>query len=615
MEATYNANKIFDCIDDGIIFLNNKGYIEVMNKMAKEIIGIDVSGKKTHPEGKIQEGDIVIIVDNDLGGDDGNLNSGDLNIINIYDNQIEQGDAIIAIGVHKNKSIKPIYKFWRRLELPLYEIDTEYLGFKLKAYNDLVNKKMGVSFNGEKYEMKYIKNLGFIVVIDRTTGKVKFYQAKGYTVRNEDLNNLLLGSPFKAKGVLELEDGRSKHIKEIIEYSDIIEIINGIYNSSQGGFSNELIEINKTPTLCSMTPVSYDNGSFGILITIKDVSEMEKLLSDRNEVLKSMEKLNKLYNNSKTIDNSQLPSFSSVSVLMNEVKSLALKAAKIKSTVLIMGESGTGKSMLAKEIHNINSRNKPFIHVNCSAIPAGLFESELFGYEKGSFTGAKNEGKLGYFQLANGGTLFLDEIGELPNEIQAKLLHVLQNKSFYRIGGSTIVYIDVRVIVATNKDLLAEVEKGNFREDLYYRINVFPIKIPPLRDRKNDLYILINNILDKLAQEYDDKKQLSGTAFEKLIKYDWPGNVRELENVLERAFYICNSKVIQAEHINIVDRINYDSNYLNNALTKTEKRVMEETLKQCNYDKKLTMQRLEMSKTNFYEKLKKYQIKVPKQEI
>ncbi|PKM70315.1 MAG: sigma-54-dependent Fis family transcriptional regulator, partial [Firmicutes bacterium HGW-Firmicutes-18] len=289
---------------------------------------------------------------------------------------------------------------------------------------------MAVEVNNEVYEMKFINTLGYMVVIDKNNGSVKFYQAKGYTVRKENIKNLLEETFFSAKGNLKAKTNViDKHITEIIEDSEIITNINNAIQSKKSNLEYELFDINKTPTLCSVLPV-HNNQSFeGIIIKMQDVSEIEKLLENRNEVLKNIEKLETRYTDFNQDAPPVLPGFIGNSILLKEVKYLAKKASEINSTVLITGENGTGKSFLAKEIHNLGDKKKPFVHVNCSAIPYNLFESELFGYERGSFTGAKSDGKIGYFEQAEGGTIFLDEIGELPKEIQAKLLHVLQSKS------------------------------------------------------------------------------------------------------------------------------------------------------------------------------------------
>lgn len=236
---------------------------------------------------------------------------------------------------------------------------------------------------------------------------------------------------------------------------------------------------------------------------------------------------------------------------MLEAKRLSSIAARNHSTVLLQGESGTGKEMFAQAIHNASARaSGPFIPINCGAIPENLLESELFGYEEGAFTGAKKGGQIGKFELAQGGTIFLDEIGEMPLHFQVALLRVLQDKRVVRIGGSTPIPLDVRIIAATNKNLDWEVKQGNFRLDLYYRINILTIEIPPLRERGEDILSLANHFLDKLNPQLEKNiTTLSPDLKEWFLNYDWPGNVRELENIIERAVNLTESDTIGLEHL------------------------------------------------------------------
>jgi Nif-specific regulatory protein len=226
------------------------------------------------------------------------------------------------------------------------------------------------------------------------------------------------------------------------------------------------------------------------------------------------------------------------------------RVAGTTTTVLIRGESGTGKELIASAIHYHSSRaKKPFIKVNCAALPETLIESELFGHERGAFTGAVSR-KKGRFEMANGGTLFLDEIGELSPAIQVKLLRVLQEREFERVGGIDPVGVDVRVIAATNRDLEKALAGGTFREDLYYRLNVFPIFIPPLRERRADILPLADHFAQKYAGEHGKTiKRISTTAIDQLACYHWPGNVRELENTLERAVLMADGEVIHGHHL------------------------------------------------------------------
>ncbi|MFP5238191.1 MAG: sigma 54-interacting transcriptional regulator, partial [Acidobacteriota bacterium] len=233
---------------------------------------------------------------------------------------------------------------------------------------------------------------------------------------------------------------------------------------------------------------------------------------------------------------------------MTRVHQMIEKVAPTRATVLLLGESGTGKTLTARMIHELSDRAKyPFIKVNCAAIPENLLESELFGYEKGAFTGAAAP-KPGRFEEADKGTIFLDEIGELSAGIQSKLLRFLQEREFERLGGIKTRKVDVRIIAATNRDLADAVSHGEFREDLYYRLNVFPVLVPSLRERREDIPALLNHFLDKLSREYGRRLSFTPRALDALVKYDWPGNVREMENLVERL-----SIMVEDERIDLAD--------------------------------------------------------------
>ena len=235
---------------------------------------------------------------------------------------------------------------------------------------------------------------------------------------------------------------------------------------------------------------------------------------------------------------------------LRQVYEQVTQVARTNTTVLLRGESGTGKELIAHAIHYNSLRaNKPFIKVSCAALPETLIESELFGYEKGAFTGAQNR-KKGRFELAEGGTLFLDEIGDLNTSTQIKLLRVLQEREFERLGGTETIKINVRLVAATNKDLTKAINAGQFREDLYYRLNVFAIFMPPLRERKSDVLLLADHFLEKFAREHSKRiKRISTSAIDMLASYHWPGNVRELENIIERAVLVCETGVIHGHHL------------------------------------------------------------------
>lgn len=294
----------------------------------------------------------------------------------------------------------------------------------------------------------------------------------------------------------------------------------------------------------SAQPIFDNNHNIiGVINNTRNIEELLKLKSKIKQHVANQEKVNQEIMHLKKIINKN-EEFIFESKAMKETARLASKVANFDSTVMIYGESGTGKEVLSKYIHGLSRRkNNIFIKVNCAAIPKELFESELFGYEKGAFTGALPNGKIGFFELANGGTIFLDEIGELQLSVQSKLLRAIQEKEITRVGGKERIKLDIRVIAATNRNLEEEVKAGNFREDLFFRLNVFPITIPPLRERSDDITVFINFFVKKLNSKYKVNKIISKEAMDYLIKYNYPGNVRELENMIEYLFIVSERNI------------------------------------------------------------------------
>ncbi|TFG78743.1 MAG: GAF domain-containing protein, partial [Spirochaetales bacterium] len=278
------------------------------------------------------------------------------------------------------------------------------------------------------------------------------------------------------------------------------------------------------------------------------------------------------------------------------------RVAKTDSSVLILGESGVGKELFAEQVHLKSPRKgKPFVRVNCAALPEGLLESELFGHVKGAFTDAVQNRK-GRFELADGGTIFLDEIGDLPLKLQAKLLRVLQQKTFERVGSSDTVSVDVRIVAATNRDIDTLVKKGEFRSDLYYRLNVLPVYVPPLRQRKDDIPVLADFFLKRFCRE--TKKQLSGftdAAMDLMLSYPWPGNVRELENAIERAVVIAKEKTISARDLLIgsggSDHDEYRGKSLKEGLNIFKKHFIANALEESNWKQTETAKVLDIQRT------------------
>lgn len=286
-----------------------------------------------------------------------------------------------------------------------------------------------------------------------------------------------------------------------------------------------------------------------------------------------------------------------------KAKELAIKVAPTDTTVLLVGESGTGKELFAHLIHKKSRRKEgPFVIINCAAIPETLLESEIFGIEKGTATGV--EGRVGRFEVADGGTVFLDEIGDLPLPLQAKLLRVIEEKSFERVGGRRRIKVDVRIIAATNKDLEEEIKKGRFREDLYFRISTFPIKIPPLKERREDIRVLAEHFLKKYTSSMRKRiKGIKKEAMELLMNYSWPGNVRELENVVERAVILAEGKYIRREDIILPER-KKDIIPLKELIRRVEKEAIKHAIEVCGGDKTRAAEMLGITLRTLYNKLK-----------
>ena len=305
-----------------------------------------------------------------------------------------------------------------------------------------------------------------------------------------------------------------------------------------------------------------------------------------------------------------------VSKSLQDLYKTIKKVADSTANILISGESGTGKELVARAVHyNSDRRDKPFIKLNCASLPANLIESELFGHEKGSFTGAVSK-RTGRFELANGGTIFLDEISEIAPQLQSKLLRVLQERELERVGSAKTIKIDVRVLASTNRDLKKEIAKGDFREDLFYRLNVIPIHLPPLRERKNDIKILSEHFLKRfVTSNKKNEKSFSEDALKDLEKYNWPGNIRELENIIERAVVMDRDSIVDAKDFGLYPKGN-TSNHTSDLgkysvgkkMSEIEKEYILDSLRECNDNRTKTAQILDISIRTLRNKLKEYRI-------
>lgn len=364
-------------------------------------------------------------------------------------------------------------------------------------------------------------------------------------------------------------------------------------------------------------PIKKDNRVIAVFgqVMFKDVKDVRKLAAE----LSLLESKVKLYEEELINLRSTRYTFDSIIGKSDAIRSLkqeALKAASNQYSVLISGESGTGKELFAQAIHHASARKLyPFVRINCAAIPRDLLESELFGYEKGAFTGARSEGKPGKFELAHQGSVFLDEVGDLPLEMQPKLLRAIEDNEFERVGGTKIIRSNFRVIAATNQNLEKMLANGQFRKDLFYRLNVIPLHIPPLRERKTDIIAIAEYLLKQLALEANIPQiRLDEQAQKALENYEWQGNVRELSNVLERTMSVLEGDTIRLENLPFYlhrgsrHEVPANRSSLKDVQTRTEKEAICFALKETNNNKAQAAKILGIHRTLLYKKMKKYHI-------
>lgn len=608
-------NEILDNISQGVIVIDTKGIITTYNKKAKEIFGIFESTKISHKSDKLKKDDLVFIVDNKVGEDDGELDYKSFEKIGIHDKNLKKGDSILAFGTYKssNNDFNENYKIVEVSDQSgeVY-LDGVYRELKYKLSIDYSKKILEININDTIYSMNYRYAVGHMVII--RNNEMVFYQSKGYTARNESLRYILEERVFREKG---------KNAQAINPIGDFIFNVHERNNEMDKFYrcatkednivTNEFMNINGIATLSSIIPLYSEENKIGAILRVEDITELKEVIEERNVLLKNLKKTEKLLEDENIARS--FKKFQGVSTHINDIKKIAYKSSKTDSTVLILGESGTGKSTLAEEIHNISNRkNNKFLHINCASLPESLLESELFGYEGGAFTNSRKSGKPGLFELANNGTVFLDEIGEMPLKIQGKLLNFLQNKTFYRIGGIEEIKVDTRIICATNKNLEQLIKEKEFREDLYYRINIIPIYIEPLRNRIEDIPILVDKLIKNLSKKL--KKEpitMTREAMNKLMCLSWSGNIRELENVLERTISLNDSNVIYSKDILVYNTKNETQEInesLKVSLEEAEKKIIINCLRAYEGNIKACLNILEVGKTSFYDKLKKYNINI-----
>ena len=421
----------------------------------------------------------------------------------------------------------------------------------------------------------------------------------------ESISNILSDENISSKTAKSLEEAKKILTKE---YFPVILLDIWLEDGSGIDFIDTIKELSPNSSIVMIT------GHGGIELAVQSIKKgafdfLEKPLSIE-KLLNVVEKAHKEHIKNKLTNIEQSDDIIGESIAIKKLKEEIKKVAKSNANILIFGENGTGKELVAKNIHKLSYRkDKPFVDINCAAIPDELIESELFGYEKGAFTGAVSR-KAGKLEIANEGTIFLDEIGDMSLKAQAKLLRAIETKSFHRLGGLQKIDVDVRFICASNKDLKTLIEQGLFREDLYYRLAVITLEVPPLRERGQDIIILAEYFLDKFCQENKTKpKKLTEEAKEVLLEYHWPGNVRELKNLMERLSIIVEKDTIDADSLEIKIK-NKESQDFKSAKQEFEKQFILKKLAQYNYNIKQTAQAIGMDFTNLYRKIKAYNIKI-----
>jgi len=505
---------MLNCINQGILFVDTNGTIKAANESAKVLLGL---GK-----GKITRCQIDEIIPE----------SGIFEVLRTGKEQLSKkislnGKTLIleSTPVLENEKVKGVVISLQELS----HLNKSAAEFEIRNLKNQIEK-----LNNLKKRLE--------AVFDYCFDEIYVTDGQGVTI--------FVSKACEAFYGVKADDLIGKHVYDLEK--------KGMFSPS---ITLEVLKKKKKVTLIQTTkkgkkllvtanPIFGKNGEIDSVVTIsRDITEMSTLkekLAETEELsamyLSEIKKLKKEHSHNQEII--------AESKQMKETLEMAKRIAKVDSTVLIEGESGVGKGVVASYIHQCSKRfEKPFIVVNCGAIPENLIESELFGYEPGSFTGARKSGKKGLFEVAQGGTIFLDEISEIPQSLQVKLLHVIQEKKFRRVGGNKDINVDVRIIAATNQNLQELVRKGKFREDLFYRLNVVPLWLPPLRHRREDIVPLIKHFLKKYSDEYRLKKQISNEATEVLRTYNWPGNVRELENLIERLVVTTDSSIIETYHL------------------------------------------------------------------
>jgi transcriptional regulator with PAS, ATPase and Fis domain len=572
---------------DSHIITDQNENIVFLGERTLKYLKKDLSRPIAYQSGSFEKGDVLIYISN---------SEKDYSFIakefKIPDNEIRYDKRLLVISAIYSEAIMPIIKQNFKYEGKTEKlIDTIYERRSISVIRKGKNIRVKVDTQVMSFDTAKDKEIAILV----DDNGIKYFMPED-SERN-GFREILKKKKFN--GYYDQEKLRSMNLKKLIHHN--------IYEAISSG--EILTDFKDTKVFISKEVIELNGALYNIISFDEEENLIQNIIEDNHRYNKILckEPENKYgsiqYNSFRLWGNGGK---------FRELDKLLQKGSATNATILLTGESGTGKTFLAREIHNCSKRkDKPFVHINCAAIAYHLLESELFGYEEGAFTGAKKGGKEGLFDMAFGGTLFLDEIGEIPLTLQGKLLEVMQSKTYYRVGGTKKHQADVRFIVATNKNLAEMVKEKSFREDLYYRINVFPIEIPPLRERLDCIHAIISDILPEICERLEIEPVLIGyQTLEKIKEYPWPGNIRELENVLEKAAILCDKKIISPGDIILPahDQFALKPTTLKELKESCEKQAIRNALNLFHGDKSKAAQYLDIGRTAIFDKIKKYAI-------
>ena len=559
-------NEILDSIHNGVMVVNRQGLIVVINKAASELVN--------YPQEKALGTRVDIVVPNtklldimDTGKAEYNCHLEIASRVVISNRSpIRKGDVVIgAVGIFQDVS------------------DFEAISEQLDIVKE-INKELDAIIESLDDGIVVADRSGFILKANHA-----YQQMTGITA----------------------EEFVGKHVRDLVKQGYIGRSVTEMVVERNSPVT--IVDVrNSKELLLTGNPVYNDKGELVRVVTaIRDVTQLNSL---KEQLAETEEIKNRYYLELEHLRSQQpFRKIITNNPEMRQKLDLAFHVAHVDSTVLILGESGVGKELIAQLIHRASKRSKePFIKINCGAIPTNLLESEFFGYEPGAFTGALREGKPGLFELAQGGTLFLDEVGEIPLDLQVKILRTLQDKEITRVGGKKNINLDVRIVAATNRDLEKMMQESTFREDLYYRLNVVPIVLPPLRNRKEDILPLINDFLAKFQLQYGYQKWIHPDVMERLLNYDWPGNIRELENTIERLVVTSRGECILPENLAGIPAASADpgkqlKTSLKRTLESSEKKIIADVYRNVKSTRKAAVL-LGISQSSLVKKLNKYSI-------